>query len=141
MYCSDAGIVTVGVGKPHPRHYGNFPRILALHVRDRKDLKLEFAIHKMTAFPAVRMGAFDRGIISVDKCADIVIFDLNRIQDHATFANPHQYSEGIEYVMVNGHITVDHGKITGELPGRVIYGPGKTPGSSNGQTDGMTDND
>jgi N-acyl-D-aspartate/D-glutamate deacylase len=126
MYGSDAGNATMNVGKPHPRHYGHFPRIIAEHVRDRGDVKLEEAIRKMTSFSASRIGAFNRGIISEGKCADIVIFDLDRIQDRATFKNPHQYCEGIDYVMVNGQIVCDHGKITGKLPGKIIYGKGKT---------------
>jgi len=124
MHGSDAGNAEFGVGKVHPRHYGHFPRIIARHVRDRGDLRIEAAIRKMTSFPASRIGAQERGIISEGKCADIVIFDINRIQDRATFEEPHQYAEGIDYVMVNGGIVVDHGTITGKLPGRIIYGPG-----------------
>ncbi|MFC1541258.1 amidohydrolase family protein [Candidatus Latescibacterota bacterium] len=125
MHASDAGISEFNKGKIHPRHYGHFPRILALHVRERGDLSIEEAIRKMTSFPASRIGLRDRGVLLEGKCADIVIFDPDTIQDKATWDNPHQYPEGIDYVMCNGEITVDHGNITGNLPGKVIYGPGK----------------
>lgn len=125
MYGSDAGNAVMGRGKVHPRHYGHFPRILALHVRDRGDLRLEEAVRKMTSFPASRSGIEDRGILSEGKCADIVILDLNTIQDKATFDDPHHYPEGIEVVIVNGQIVVDHNELTGKHPGRIIYGPGR----------------
>jgi N-acyl-D-aspartate/D-glutamate deacylase len=125
MHGSDAGNAILNKGKVHPRHYGHFPRIIALHVRDRGDLSLEEAIRKMTSMPAARIGCRDRGILSDGKYADIVVFDYEDIQDKATFIDPHQYPEGIEYVIVNGEIVVDHGKITGKLPGRILYGPGK----------------
>ena len=125
MHASDAGIAIYGQGIVHPRYYGHFPRILALHVRERGDLRLEESVKKMTSLPARRIGAHGRGLITEGKFADIVIFDLLKIQDKATFANPHQYPEGIEYVIVNGKIVVDHGRITDERPGRIIYGPGK----------------
>lgn len=79
----------------------------------------------MTSLPASRLGVYDRGIISEGKCADIVIFDPDTIRDKATWDNPHQYPEGIDCVMVNGEIVVEHGNITGKLPGRIIYGTGK----------------
>jgi dihydroorotase/N-acyl-D-amino-acid deacylase len=125
MYASDAGIAVLGKGKPHPRHYGHFPRILAYHVRDRGDLQLEEAVRKMTSLPASRIGEKNRGILTEGKYADIVIFDLSTIQDKATFEDPHQYPAGIDYVFVNGQIVVDHDALTGELPGMIIYGPGK----------------
>ncbi|HUU29888.1 MAG TPA: D-aminoacylase [archaeon] len=125
MHASDADNAEYNKGKIHPRHYGCFPRVLALYVRERGELRLEEAIRKMTSFPASRIGAQDRGIISEDKYADIVIFDPETVQDKATWDNPHQYPEGLDYVFVNGEIVVDHGKITGKLPGKIIYGPGK----------------
>jgi N-acyl-D-aspartate/D-glutamate deacylase len=125
MYGSDAGNAFMNVGKVHPRHYGHFPRIIAYHVREKGDLRLEYAIKKMTSFPAQKAGIRNRGLISEGKFADIVIFDFDKILDKATFMDPHQYCEGIEYVFVNGEIVVDHGKLTGKLPGRIIFGPGK----------------
>ncbi|MCK4967361.1 D-aminoacylase, partial [bacterium] len=126
IYASDAGLVEYEKGKPHPRNYGHFPRILAKHVREENHFKLEEAIRKMTSLPAWRVGIRNRGIISEGKYADIVIFSPEEIQDKATWSNPHQYPEGIDYVFVNGKIIIDHGNINGELPGRIIYGPGKT---------------
>ena len=125
MHAADAGIVEYKKGVTHPRHYGHFPRILARHVREKGDLRLEDAIKKMTSLPARKVGAFDRGIISIDKYADLVIFNPETIRDKATWSDPHQYPVGIDYVIVNGEIVVDHGKITGKLPGKVMYGPGK----------------
>jgi N-acyl-D-amino-acid deacylase len=125
MHGSDAGNASLNKGKVHPRHYGHFPRIIALHVRERGDLSLEQAIRKMTSMPAARIGCRNRGILSEGKYADIVIFDFEDIQDKATFMDPHQYPEGIEYVLVNGQVVVDHGKIAEALPGRILYGPGK----------------
>jgi dihydroorotase/N-acyl-D-amino-acid deacylase len=125
MHGSDAGNASLNKGKVHPRHYGHFPRIIAHHVRERGDLSLEQAIRKMTSMPAAKIGCRNRGILSVGKYADIVIFDFEEIQDMATFIDPHQYPKGIEYVMVNGAIVVDHGKITGKLPGKILYGTGK----------------
>jgi dihydroorotase/N-acyl-D-amino-acid deacylase len=124
MHASDAGLSQLGVGKVHPRHYGHFPRVLGRHVRERGDLTLPEAIRKMTSFPASRIGARDRGIITEGMRADIVIFDPETIIDKATWSEPHQYPVGIDYVFVNGEIVVDHGEVTGALPGRVIYGPG-----------------
>jgi N-acyl-D-amino-acid deacylase len=124
MHASDAGLAEYGRGKIHPRHYGHFPRILARHVRERGDLRLEEAIRKMTSFPAGKIGLHDRGLLREGRYADIVVFDPDTIRDKASWDNPHQYPEGIDYVFVNGEIVVDHGKITGKLPGKVIYGPG-----------------
>ena len=125
MHGSDASITEFGSGAVHPRNYGNFPRVLGRYVREQKVLALEEAIRKMTSLPASRIGAADRGRIDEGMAADIVIFDPERIQDTATYTDPHRYPEGIDCVMVNGVIVVKEGEITGKLPGRVIYGPGK----------------
>ncbi len=125
MFGSDAGNAEYNAGKVHPRHYGHFPRIIAHHVKDRGDFSLEEAIRKMTSFPASKVGARDRGVISTGKYADIVIFDYEDIRDNATFDDPHQYPDGIEHVFVNGIQVVKNGKITGKTPGKIIYGPGK----------------
>ena len=126
MHASDGQVVKMDSGVPHPRNYGSFPRILALYVREKGIMTLEEAIRKMTSLVAGRIGIRDAGIISTGKRADIVIFNPQTIKDKATFTEPHQYPEGIDYVFVNGKIIIDHGNITGELPGRIIYGPGKT---------------
>jgi N-acyl-D-amino-acid deacylase len=115
----------LGKGKPHPRNYGAFPRFLGYYVREKKILPLPQAIKKVTSMPAAKMGLRDRGSLKKGSFADIVVFDFATISDKATFIDPHQYPEGIDYVIVNGTIVVDHGKHTGKLPGKVLDGPGK----------------
>ncbi len=115
----------LGKGKPHPRNYGTFPRFLGYYVRERKLLTLPEAIKKMTSKPAAKLGLKDRGSLEQGNFADIVVFDPNTIVDTATFIEPHQYPVGIDYVLVNGTIVIDHGNHTEKLPGKVLYGPGK----------------
>ncbi len=110
-------------GKPHPRAYGTFPRVLGKYVREEKLLSLEEAIRKMTSLPAGKVRLQDRGLIRKGFWADLVIFDPNKIIDKATYQNPHQYPEGIKYVIVNGKIVVKEGKLTGERPGKVLRRP------------------
>jgi len=107
-------------GKPHPRVYGTFPRVLGKYVREEKILTLQDAIRKMTSLPAGKLGLQDRGIIKEGFWADIVIFDPDRIKDKATYADPHQYPEGISYVIVNGEVVVENGRLTGARPGKVL---------------------
>lgn len=106
----------------HPRAYGTFPRAIARYVRKRKICSLEEMIKKMTSMPADKMSFKDRGRIETGKAADIVIFDYDKIQDKATFTEPHQYPEGIPYVIVNGEIVINNGEHTGAMPGKVIRG-------------------
>ena len=113
------------LGLPHPRSYGNFPRLIARYVRERKVLTLEEAIRKMTSWPATRMRLARRGMIAEGYQADVVIFDYDRIQDRSTYEQPLLYPEGIDYVLVNGQVVIDHGKHTGARPGQVLYGPGR----------------
>lgn len=122
---SDSGIRAFGVGVPHPRGYGNNARLLAHYVRELRLLPLEEAIRRMTSLPAQRMRFFDRGILRPGMAADVVVFDLNRVQEKTSFAQPHAYAEGFDYVMVNGKCVIADGQLTGALPGRVLYGPGK----------------
>ena len=110
----------LGKGKPHPRYYGTFPRILGRYVRELGVLTLEEAVRKMTSAPARRLGLWDRGLIRPGFKADITIFNPDTIIDKATFMEPHQYPEGIEYVIVNGTVVIDEGEHTGALPGRVL---------------------
>ncbi len=130
---SDAGAAvdpgaTDGLGLPHPRSYGTFPRILARYVRDRGTLELEDAVRKMTSWPATRMRLEGRGLIREGMWADLVIFDLDRVQDRATYEEPTRFPEGIDLVVVNGQVVLDEdGTHTGARPGRVLYGPGRTP--------------
>ncbi|NJN41646.1 MAG: D-aminoacylase [Flammeovirgaceae bacterium] len=125
MIATDGRLVKPGDGHPHPRSYGTFPRVLGHYVREEKVLTLPEAIHKMTALPAIRMGLLDRGIIAEGLKADIVVFNAETVIDKATFEDPHQYPVGIEYVLVNGVITVDKGVFTSNRGGRVLYGPNK----------------
>jgi len=117
----------LGGEHPHPRAYGTFPRILRKYVREEKVLTLEDAIRKFTALPAQRMRLTDRGVLKQGMWADVVVFDPAKIADKATFEKPNQFSEGMEYVLVNGVPVVDGGKMTGALPGKVLRGPGYVP--------------
>jgi N-acyl-D-aspartate/D-glutamate deacylase len=116
-------------GLTHPRAYGNFPRVIARYVRDRGVLTLEQAIRKITSWPATRMRLADRGAIRVGVWADVVIFDYGQLQDHATYEQPVLSPSGIDYVLVNGQVVVDHDRHTGARPGKVLYGPGATRGA------------
>jgi N-acyl-D-amino-acid deacylase len=117
----------LGQAHPHPRAYGTFPRILSKYVREEKVLTLEDAIRKFTALPAQRMRLIDRGVLKAGMWADVVVFDPATVRDRATFDNPNQLSEGMEYVLVNGVPVIDHGKMTGTLPGKVLRGRGYAP--------------
>ena len=117
----------LGEAHPHPRAYGTFPRILSKYVREEKVLTLEDAIRKFSALPAQRMKFTDRGVLKQGMWADVVIFDPATVRDRATFDNPNQLSEGMEFVLVNGVAVIDQGKMTGKLPGKVLRGPGYTP--------------
>ncbi len=120
MICSDGGIPDPGVGKPHPRNYGAFARVLARYVRERKVLTPEEAIHKMTGLPAWRLSLPDRGVIREGAYADIAVLDLQKVRDRATFEHPHQYAEGVLHVFVNGKAVLLNGKMTGVRPGRAL---------------------
>jgi N-acyl-D-amino-acid deacylase len=106
---------------PHPRAYGTFPRILGKYVRDEGILPLEEAIRKMSALPADRLGLRDRGRIEKNLAADIVIFDPKIVIDKATYSDPHQFPEGINYVIVNGKVVVKDGVHTGVKPGIALF--------------------
>lgn len=114
----------LGKEHPHPRAYGTFPRILRKYVREEHKLSLEDAIRKMSALPAQRMRLADRGVLKSGMWADVVIFDPATIRDLATFENPNQLSQGMEYVLVNGTAVIEGGKMTGALPGKVLRGAG-----------------
>jgi N-acyl-D-amino-acid deacylase len=114
----------LGQEHPHPRAYGTFPRILRKYVREDKLLTLPDAIRKFSALPAQKMGFTDRGVLKEGMAADIVIFDPATIRDVATFENPNQLSQGMDYVFVNGIPVIADGKMTGKLPGKVLRGPG-----------------
>ncbi len=106
--------------KPSPRTYGSFPRILGQFVRDEQLLSLEEAVRKMTGAPATRLGLVDRGLLKDGYWADLVVFDPARIRSNATYDQPRQFPDGIEFVAVNGALVVDGGSHTGALPGRAL---------------------
>ncbi|MDP6339247.1 MAG: D-aminoacylase [Candidatus Marinimicrobia bacterium] len=109
---------------PHPRAYGNFARLLGKYVRDEKVITLENAIHKLTGLSADKLKVKYRGYLRKGYYADVVIFDPETIQDHATFAKPHQLASGVHHVFVNGEQVLKDGEHTGATPGRVVRGPG-----------------
>ncbi|NIM57606.1 MAG: amidohydrolase family protein [Candidatus Aminicenantes bacterium] len=125
MHASDGGIRIKGEGTPHPRNYGTFPRVIAHYVRERGIIPLEEAVRKMTSLPAQTLRLNKRGIIKEGLYADLTIFDKNLFTDKATYPDPHQYSQGLMYVIVNGELVVEQGKHNGGLPGMVLYGYGK----------------
>ena len=108
----------------HPRAYGNFARVLGKYVRDENVLDMATAIHKLTGLPAENLGIRERGTLTAGYFADVVIFDPEKVQDHATFEAPHQYATGMVHVFVNGEQVLADGEHTGALPGRVVRGPG-----------------
>jgi N-acyl-D-aspartate/D-glutamate deacylase len=129
---SDAGAAAaVGAGDdlglPHPRAFGNAVRVIAKYVKQRNVLTLEEAVRKMTSWPATRYRLASRGMIKEGNWADVTIFDLATLEDRATYERPTEYPAGIEWVLVNGAVTIDHGKHTGAKAGHVLYGPGRVP--------------
>ncbi|HWN43389.1 MAG TPA: D-aminoacylase, partial [Thermoanaerobaculia bacterium] len=109
---------------PHPRAYGNFARVLGKYVRDEKVIPLEEAVRKLTSLPAENLKIRERGALKEGFFADLAVFDPAKIQDHATFEKPHQYSTGVRHVWVNGVQVLKDGEHTGAKPGRVVRGPG-----------------
>ena len=120
MIASDGRLSEPGVGHPHPRAYGTFPRVLGKYVREDKVLELSEAIYKMTHLPAIAFGINDRGLIKKGMKADITIFDKNTVKDNATFTSPHQYPDGIKYVIVNGELAEDNFNFMGLKAGEVL---------------------
>ncbi len=110
----------LATGKPHPRYYGTFPRVLGKYCREEKCFDLPTAIKKMTTMPATKLGLKNRGAIIRGNFADITIFDPETVIDKATFTDPHQTAQGIEYVLVNGKLVIDKGKHTGEKSGSIL---------------------
>ncbi|MCC6368351.1 MAG: D-aminoacylase [Bryobacterales bacterium] len=122
MIASDGSITMA-----HPRSYGTFARVLARYVRERKVLRLEDAVHKMSGLPAQRLRIYDRGLVRPGMKADLVILDPAKIMDNATFDEPFALATGVRDVVVNGRIALRNGAITAERAGRVLYGPGYQP--------------
>jgi dihydroorotase/N-acyl-D-amino-acid deacylase len=125
MIASDGEVAVFGRNVPHPRSYGTFARVLGLYTREKKVLRLENAVQKMSALPAQRLGLSDRGVLRQGLKADIAVFDAATIRDTATFEKPHSYAEGVSLVIVNGQVAFEDGKMTAARPGRVLYGPAK----------------
>ncbi len=123
MTSSDGGLVPFGEGVPHPRYYGPFPRKIRLYVQERGVLSLPDAIRTMTSLPASVMGMDDRGVLRAGAIADVVVFDLERFRDKATYSDPHQYAEGVVHLLVNGRSAIENGTFTGELAGQVLGKP------------------
>jgi N-acyl-D-aspartate/D-glutamate deacylase len=110
-------------GNPHPRNFGTFPRVLGVYVRQRGLLRLEDAVRKMTSLNATKLGLTDRGLIRAGYFADLTVFDPDRVIDRSTYTDPFQYSEGIEYVVVNGQLVLERGNHNGAFPGRALRHP------------------
>lgn len=127
MIETDGDAVGYGIGYPHPRSYGAFPRVLARYVRELGVITLEEAVKKMTSMPAQWLGREDMGFIAEGMRADVAVFDPDVIADRATYADPHQFSVGITDLLVNGVPVILDGGITGEKPGRWIRGPVRRP--------------
>lgn len=127
-FASDAGSLAPEgpflASNPHPRAYGNFARWLGRYVRDEKLVPMEEAVRRLSALPASNLGIKDRGRLAEGLYADVVVFDPAKVQDHATFEKPHQYSTGVLHVFVNGTQVLKDGEHTGAKPGRVVRGPG-----------------
>lgn len=119
MPAADGGVIT-GKGMPHPRGYGTNARVLAKYVRGEKVIGLEEAIRRMSSLPAAKFNLTDRGLIMENRFADILVFDENLVQDMSVYDQPHQFSTGMEYVIVNGSVVVEQGKHTGARTGRAL---------------------
>src|SRR5205823_1444156 len=118
MIACDSGLRKFGEGVPHPRGYGNNARVLARYMRELKVLRLEDAIRKMTSLPANTFQFKERGQIREGFWADLVLFDPEKVNDPATFNDPHQYAIGIPHVLVNGVPVIRNSKFTGAKPGQ-----------------------
>src|SRR5260370_39913447 len=115
----------LAAGNPRPRYYGTLPRVLGKYVREEKVISLEEAIRKRTSANTAKIHVFDRGLLRSGQWADVPVFDAAKIIDHATYENPHQYSTGVEYVLVNGKPVLERGQHTHARPGAILYGQGK----------------
>ncbi len=122
--CTDAsGTISEGplsLGKPHPRAYGSFPRVLGRYAREKGLFSLEEAVRKMTSLPAHRLGLMRRGQLQPGYYADVVVFDPLEVRDAATYEQPHQYAVGIPWVLVNGQVVIENGRHTGARPGQIV---------------------
>ena len=120
MGSSDGGLVPAGEGRPHPRYYGAFPRRIARYVRERGVLTLAEAVRGMTSLPATVFRMPDRGQVAPGRIADLLIVDVDRFRDVATYEDPHALAEGIVYALVAGVFAIEDGEATGALAGQVL---------------------
>jgi len=125
-FCTDVGPAGGSRSATHPRAFGSFPRMLSRYVRDLGSISLERAIAQASAVAANDVLAYDRGRIAQGLAADIIVFDYDRLTDRATFSKPHERSEGMRHVIVNGELVLSDGEFTGKRPGRVLRGPHDT---------------
>ena len=123
MIASDGDIPVFGQAAPHPRSYGTFARVLGVYVREKHVIGLEEAVRKMAGYPAERLQLWDRGLLRPGMKADVILFDPDKVSDRATYDKPHQYSTGIDEVIVNGKLALHQGKVTADRPGKVLLGP------------------
>ena len=128
--CTDGWIPEYGNGLTHPRSYGTFTRRIRRYVYDLGVIELPFAIHSATGLPAEIIGLTDRGLVEEGQWADLIVFDPTRIRDRATYRDPHRYSEGIDWVLLNGEIVVEEGNVNAHRVGRVLLKNG-APTTSN----------
>jgi dihydroorotase/N-acyl-D-amino-acid deacylase len=120
MHASDGRLSIIHQGHPHPRAFGTFPRVLGHYVREKGVLTLEDAIRKMTSLPASKMGLKDRGLLKEGYRADVTVFNPETIVDKATFEDPNQFPEGIDYVIVNGQVALEKGDFKAARFGTVL---------------------
>ena len=125
MIETDGDPTRYGVGYPHPRSYGAFPRVLGRYVRELGVLTLEEAVRRMTTLAADQIGQSDRGRIAEGMLADIAVFDAETISDRATFTDPHQYAVGVRHLVINGVPVIHDWSLTGQRPGVVLRGPAR----------------
>jgi N-acyl-D-aspartate/D-glutamate deacylase len=123
MHASDGRLSVINKGFPHPRAFGTFPRVLGRYVRERQVLTMQQAIHKMTGLPAAALKLSDRGLIAEGMKADITVFDAETIIDKATFVDPNQFPEGIDYVIINGNVAFSPDGLSAERFGEVLRSP------------------
>ena len=124
MVARDGGVPGFGAGHPHPRSYGTAARVIRRYVRERRVLRLEEAVRKLTSLPAQRFGLRDRGLVREGFWADLVLFDPEQVADISSFEDPHHWTRGFDEVFVNGEAVRAGGRPTGKRPGRMLYGPG-----------------
>jgi N-acyl-D-amino-acid deacylase len=125
--CSDSGVRRFGSGVPHPRGYGSNARVLGKYIRERGVVSLEEGIRKMTSMPARAFRIPERGLLLEGFWADVVVFDPETVTDHATYADPHQYSTGFTAVITSGGIVTADDTVTGAKPGKAIRRTGWIP--------------